>query len=49
MAKNLKARKSIMLKVNGAFHSPLMKSTIPEFKKFVKKLDFKNPNIPIIK
>ena len=48
MAKNLKARKSIMLKVNGAFHSPLMKSTIPEFKKFVKKLDFKNPNIPII-
>ena len=48
MAKNLKARKSIMLKVNGAFHSPLMKSTIPGFKKFVKKLDFKNPNIPII-
>ncbi len=48
MAKNLKARKSIMLKVSGAFHSPLMKSTIPEFKKFVKKLDFKNPNIPII-
>ncbi|MBK15780.1 MAG: [acyl-carrier-protein] S-malonyltransferase [Chloroflexi bacterium] len=48
MAKNLKARKSIMLNVNGAFHSPLMKSTIPEFKKFVKKLDFKNPNIPIV-
>ena len=48
MAKNLKARKSIMLKVNGAFHSPLMKSTIPGFKKFVKKLDFKNPNIPIL-
>ena len=48
MAKNLKARKSIMLKVNGAFHSPLMKSTIPGFKKFVKKLDFKKPNIPII-
>ena len=48
MAKNLKARKSILLRVNGAFHSPLMKSTIPGFKKFVKKLDFKNPNIPII-
>jgi len=48
MAKNLKARKSILLRVNGAFHSPLMKDTIPGFKRFVGKLDFKNPNIPII-
>ncbi len=40
--------KTVMLKVSGAFHSPLMQESASLFEEFVNKTDFTVPKIPII-
>lgn len=41
------ARRTIVLKVAGAFHSPLMQSAKDKFAKYVKDVHFREPTCPI--
>lgn len=41
------ARKAVMLKVNGAFHSPLMKPAEEELKSAIMSTDFSEPSCPV--
>ncbi len=47
-AKKAGAAKVIPLPVSGAFHSPLLKSSGEEFKKFLEEFAFREPKIPVI-
>lgn len=47
IAKDKGARMAIKLKVNGAFHSPLMQSAEEELEEYIMKVDFKEPFCPI--
>ena len=46
-AKEAGARKAIILKVNGAFHSPLMESAKESLQSAIEKTTFNNPIAPI--
>lgn len=45
---NTKAKLVIPLKVNGAFHSPLMQEAQKQFAEFVNSFTFSAPHIPVI-
>jgi [acyl-carrier-protein] S-malonyltransferase len=40
--------KTVMLKVSGAFHSPLMQNAAHSFQAFVNQVEFIDPKIPVI-
>ncbi len=40
-------KRAIMLKVSGAYHSPLMKEASEEFGKIISRFTFKSPSIPV--
>jgi [acyl-carrier-protein] S-malonyltransferase len=42
------ARRAIMLTVSGAFHSPLMDPVIPEFRRYIEKLEHGRLRVPWI-
>ncbi len=42
------ARRAVILKVSGAFHSPLLKETSEEFSKFLQKIPFRDSKVDII-
>jgi [acyl-carrier-protein] S-malonyltransferase len=45
--KNSGAKRVVRLNVAGPFHSPLMKEAAEEFESAVKKVQFKEPSIPV--
>jgi [acyl-carrier-protein] S-malonyltransferase len=47
-AKELGAKRSILLPVSGAFHSPYMIQASNELKKHFNDVTFKNPRIPVV-
>jgi|UniRef100_A0A7C3YU27 [acyl-carrier-protein] S-malonyltransferase len=47
-AKKAGAIKVIPLSVSGAFHSPLLKESGEEFKRFLLQFEFQDPKIPVI-
>ncbi|AEE15050.1 (Acyl-carrier-protein) S-malonyltransferase [Thermodesulfobium narugense DSM 14796] len=47
--KSFEIKKAIKLKVEGAFHSPLMEDAAKEFRKFLESLEFKDFKIPVYK
>ena len=48
LAKEQKAKMTVILEVSGAFHSPLIESAGREFESFLSNISFKQPNIPVI-
>ena len=42
------ARRVVLLQVSGAFHTPLMQSTVQEMRQIISKLTFRDPLIPIL-
>ncbi len=44
----VKARKQVILKVGGAFHSPLMEKAATEFEAVLKLINFVNGKIPVL-
>jgi len=48
LAKEMGARKAVMLKVSAAFHSPLMKEAAAEFEKVLDGVRFNSPRVPVI-
>ncbi len=42
------ARRAVILKVEGAFHSPLMEEAREKFREFLETVEFKKPEIPVI-
>lgn len=47
-AKEAGAKKVVQLDVSSAFHSPLMKPAREKLREYIKKIDFEDPNLPII-
>lgn len=48
IAKEEGAKIAKVLEVSAAFHSPLMEPVVEEMSKFIDKVEFKNPEIPIV-
>ena len=44
----VKAKKSVLLKVSGAFHSPLMRGVAQEFSHILDQVTFKDAEVPIL-
>jgi [acyl-carrier-protein] S-malonyltransferase len=46
--KSKNAKRAVILKVSGAFHSPLMNSAKERLKNYIDKIEIKKPKIPIV-
>jgi [acyl-carrier-protein] S-malonyltransferase len=46
--KEVGARRTVLLPVSGAFHSPLMEPVVPEFRAYLEKLDHGRLRVPWI-
>jgi [acyl-carrier-protein] S-malonyltransferase len=47
-AKDLKARRAVLLNVSGAFHTPLMESAALKMQAILEKVPVKKPSFPVI-
>jgi len=48
LAKEAGAKRAIILKTAGAFHSPLMQPAADQFASFLEDVDFAEPSIPVL-
>ncbi|MFA0753503.1 MAG: hypothetical protein IMHGJWDQ_001386 [Candidatus Fervidibacter sp.] len=48
IARQFGAVKAVVLKVSGAFHSPLMAEAKERFRSFVEPFPFRNPEVPVV-
>ncbi len=46
--RNAGAKRAVVLPVSGAFHSPLMASSVEEFSRFLEPFVFKDPACPVV-
>lgn len=47
-AASRKGGRTIALKVSVANHSPLVKDAVPDFERFMARIDFKSPDVPLL-
>ena len=48
ISKEISCKRFLKLNVSGAFHSPFMNDPSKKFAEYLKKIQFKNPSVPVI-